>query len=541
MIRNKIKTILTALAPVLLLFTLSCSEEFLDEPALTFYSEDNFYTSPASMELGLIPLYVECPGFSHEWVLGTDLAEITIYNGGSSDVSLSTYNEYLNPKNYGGIWNNSYSSINTANLLLSKIDQIEWESDNQKNRIKGNALFFRAWIHFTLVQYYGDVPLVLEPIKEAKTDFVRNPISEVIAQVIKDLTEAVTLLPDFGPLQGEIGKGAAQHLLANVYLYDKDWVKAEQTATSLISSGNYRLMTERFGVEKDKPGTPFTDLFIDGNINRWEGNYEMIYAYQSANYRIKGNSASRCPKVNILNRYNNQPGLTLSMEYWQRGKHYIRPTAFYVFTLFDPVNPNDDRGSEFAIKRIWRYNDADYINGQKEKGTPLKQIVNGVEVEVKVGDTVVITDQNRDILWPLSTKAMDRMGDILSETGGDKDYPISRLAETYLFRAEARFRQGNLSGAADDINMLRRRANAPEVSESEIDIDLILDERAKELLWEENRKTTLTRTGKLIERNLLYNPRSAGNISEKHNLFPIPQVEIDRMKDSPNFKQNPGY
>lgn len=542
---KKINKYLTALICAFLLFAFGCSETFLDEKALTFYSEDNFYTSPKAMDLGLVTLYSNAyeylivnqrESFYECWVLGTDVAECAFPNTRAVSLRNAGYTNEWNAINVSGVWIYSYKALNVPNVMLSHVDKIKWDTDAQKGRIKGNALFFRALWNFYLVQAYGDIPLLTEPVATAKTDFIRNPKSEVVAQIVQDLTEAVNILPELGTYQGEIGKGAAQHLLTNVYLYNGEWAKAEQTATSLISSGTYHLMTERFGINKNQPGTPFTDLFFEGNINRWEGNNEILFSLQASdNYQNKG--LGHYLKTCWLNNYDAVPGFKQSMDYWQRGKYYYRPSAYFL-NLFDI---NDDRGSEFAIKRTWQFNNAAYIAAQKAKGTPLTQVVRGETVEVQVGDTAVITSANINNLYPQLTKFNDVMGTNANEANSDKDITFMRLAETYLFRAEARFRQGNLSGSADDINSLRRRAHAPEISDADVNLDLILDERARELTGEENRRFTLMRTGKLIERNLLYNPSSVGNISEKHNLFPIPQVEIDRMKDSPNFKQNPGY
>ncbi len=544
---KKYKFIIVLLS-ALLLFTFGCSEDFLDEKALTFYSEDNYYNTPEGMDLAVVDLYANVfsymiskhrTSFYESWVLGSDVAEpVPMYfRAGEETMAGYTSDWNAESKDVSNVWIDGYAALNEPNVILSNIDRPEWKSDTQKNRIKGNALFFRAWWYFYLVQTYGDIPLVTEPVAGAKTDFVRTPKSEIIAQIITDLTEAVNILPKTGDRNGEIGKGAALHLLTHIYLYQNEWIKAEQAATQLISDGTYQLITERFGIEKSKAGTPWTDLFLDGNINRWEGNTETIWALQTGNqYTVKG--IGQYLKCCWLNSYQNVNGLTYSLEYWQRGKCIFRPTEFYL-NLFDQ---EDDRGSEFAIKRIWKYNNAAYIKSQKDKGTPLKQLVNGSYVEVEVGDTVVISDETTaNWLWPQPTKFMDVFGTSLSEDYSDKDIPVMRLAETYLFRAEARFRQGNPSGAANDINVLRRRAHAPEISSASIDIDLILDERARELMGEVNRRFTLIRTGKLIERNQLYNSKAKNNIAVKHNLYPIPQVEIDRMKDSPDFKQNPGW
>ena len=111
-----------------------------------------------------------------------------------------------------------------------------------------------------------------------------------------------------------------------------------------------------------------------------------------------------------------------------------------------------------------------------------------------------------------------------------------RLGETYLLRAEARLKQDDFDGAAADINVLRDRANAPAVSAGDMTLDFILDERARELIGEENRRMTLVRTGTLVDRAIRLNgtePLADGNIETTNGiqdynmLLPIPQDEID--------------
>ena len=539
---------LVALAAVSILLMAGCSDDFLDEKALTFYSEENYYNTSDGMDLAVVALYSDVmyymiynnrTAFYNTWQLGTDVVEPSATDYRTDEETVASYNSNWNAENalVLEVWKDCYASIGKSNAILANIDLPSWDSDSQKNRIIGNALFFRAWWYYYLVQAYGDVPLVTAPVSEAKTDYVRIPKTEVLAQIEKDLTNAINDLQETGERKGEISKGAAQHLLCQVYLTLGEYAKAEKVATDLIDGGTYHLMTERFGINKDEPGTVCTDLFWDGNINRWEGNYETIWAVQAADkYNTEGNS--HYLKCWWLNQYTKVTGLAYSLDYWQRGKLYGRLSSYFLSLL----DENDDRGSEYAIKRIWRFNDSATIQKLKAAGTPLTQVVNGVTTEVEVGDTVVVTSANLNYLYPMPTKFMDVLNvGTLSECYSDKDVPFMRLAETYLFRAEARFYQDNLSGAANDINKLRDRANAPEIAASDVDLDFILDERARELIGEENRRFTLARTGKLIERNQLYNADAKDNIVEKHNLFPIPQVEIDRMKDSSGFSQNPGW
>lgn len=120
-----------------------------------------------------------------------------------------------------------------------------------------------------------------------------------------------------------------------------------------------------------------------------------------------------------------------------------------------------------------------------------------------------------------------------------------RLADAWLLRAEAKLKQNNPSGAADDINRIRLRAAVPsqeaasQISASDVDLDFLLDERARELAGEGHRWLDLARTGKLIERTRLYNPEASPNIQDYHAIRPIPQNQIDRALGG--YPQNPGY
>ncbi len=115
-----------------------------------------------------------------------------------------------------------------------------------------------------------------------------------------------------------------------------------------------------------------------------------------------------------------------------------------------------------------------------------------------------------------------------------------RLPETLLLRAEAYLLKGNTAQAAADINLIRNRAKAKPVTPAEVTLDYILDERARELIFEEDRRITLSRMGKLVERVKKYNPLNSPNIQPFHALFPIPFSEIEANKDA-KLEQNPGY
>jgi hypothetical protein len=121
-----------------------------------------------------------------------------------------------------------------------------------------------------------------------------------------------------------------------------------------------------------------------------------------------------------------------------------------------------------------------------------------------------------------------------------RDQYAIRLAETYLLRAEAHLGNGDPASAADDINVVRNRAQAPPVSAGDVDIDYILNERARELYMEENRLATLMRLGKYVERVREHNGPLSGTIEDHNDLWPIPTTEIEKNLEA-ELEQNPGY
>jgi len=117
---------------------------------------------------------------------------------------------------------------------------------------------------------------------------------------------------------------------------------------------------------------------------------------------------------------------------------------------------------------------------------------------------------------------------------------MARLAETYLLRAEAYLGKSLTQKAADDINVLRTRANATPATAADMSMDYILDERLRELYLEEFRAVTLTRLGLLYDRDKRFNPKSGQSIETYHNLWPIPGPEITQNTGAV-LKQNEGY
>ena len=142
--------------------------------------------------------------------------------------------------------------------------------------------------------------------------------------------------------------------------------------------------------------------------------------------------------------------------------------------------------------------------------------------------------------WPYSRKGEGTDPNDMAADFGWSDQIYLRLADPYLLKAEAQYKLGQPDAAATTINIIRERSNATPITGADVDIDFILDERSRELIQEEERRYTLLRTGKWLERTRLHNPYGGELISERDTIYPIPQTVIDANLDKP-FPQNPGW
>lgn len=219
-------------------------------------------------------------------------------------------------------------------------------------------------------------------------------------------------------------------------------------------------------------------------------------------------------------RYFDMKGFVLADSLGGRGLAQIQPLTWWIEGK-DFYDPTDMRNSEYNIKRHWYYNDPKYPD--------------------LLGKEAPITEGTRKLsqIYPVITKFFYGKEDDLTYTGNNKDRMRFRLAETYLLKAEACIRQNKTEEAAKAINVVRKRANASEISASQVTMDFLLDERIRELVGEEIRRFTLQRTGKQVERVAKYNKYSAG--FDAHNLiWPIPQNVIDSNTGA-EITQNPDY
>ncbi len=546
-----IKNTVYIIVPILLLvlLSISCSEEDLEENPPNVVVAEELFVDPAGFETALNGLYHEVRkermgSTGADETAAGDIRFSLMVNGTDNVFGLNPgpserlTNDYGDRNNSGNgyierIFNWLYRTINAANTIVNRAQNtdIEW-TEAQKNEVVAEARTIRAWAYRHLTYLWGDVPINLEESSGStiRTDWERAPVMDVYKVMEEDLLYAEEWLPSEARNAGTVTKAVAQHYLSEVYLLMNQPDLAEEKAKAVID-GPYALITERYGVRESATGVPFMDQFYDGNVLRSQGNTEVLWAILQENGTDNPEQGRNIMRRYFIGLYREIPGIALSEERGGRGIGRMSMTN-WALSIYEPT---DDRNSEFAITKGYTYGDSD--EDDPTAAEPPAAIGDVVPTQIVPENT--ITGSNR-IFYPHCRKWewADPSNLELNEQYGDQ--PYLRLADTYLLLAEAQFKQGKTGDAAETINVVRRRSNASEITSLDVNIDFILDERSREFLCEEQRRYCLVRNDKLVERTQLYNLRTGSSITERDTVFPIPQDVIDANLTR-EMRQNPGY
>jgi len=394
-----------------------------------------------------------------------------------------------------------YSRIYYEIALTNEfIRNAKGNSNPKVQEYMAEARFLRALSYWHALDLYGGgVPFVTED--NGVGAYEPKPISseKLFAYIVSELKDIEGQLP--APGQNEYARadqGAAWTLLAKLYLNAKvytgqeHWTDCITYAKKVIDEGGYSLdpnYSHLFMADNNTAEGIIFPIAFDGvHTKTYGGTNFIIHAavggdMSASNFGIDGG--------------------------W--GGHRITPQFYDIF------NATDDSRAMF------------FTSGQTKSIDDIKDFKNGYAVTK----------------WTNMTSTGQPGSD---PEFADTDFPMFRLADVYLMYAEAVVRGGqggSISRAVDLVNAIRERAfggNSGNITQNDLTLDFILDERGRELYWEGTRRTDLIRFGKYTTSDYVWAWKGgdqAGRATNAHyRLFPIPSSDIN---SNPNLTQNPGY
>jgi hypothetical protein len=454
--KTSMKNIKTVILIGSLLLGLSSCEDFLELPSETNLTSATFFQSQNDFVKAVNGAYAPLRGLyasganaaTGSWLMGEMHSDNTRYKYNPNFRATIDQENIADftviPTNSAALnkYRGYYSVIARANQILGTIDDVDFDAAVKSN-LKGQALFLRAFSYFDLVQFFGSIPLHLEP--STSLNDVALPLSEVsdiYAQIISDATEAASLLPDKSVQEpGRATSGAAKTLLGNVHVVLKNWSAAETVLKEVVNSGKYALVQG------------YANVFMTNNKNNSESVFEIQYRQGQDGY--SSNFVYSFFPMPIT-----APELTATL-----AKYGVAPAA---------VNGLVQEGYNIPSPEII----AAYEAGDERKAASI-----GTATAGGVDYPFILK-----YLHPHSTAALT-----------DDNWPVYRYAEVLLLLAEALDEQGKSSEALPFLNEVRDRAGLDDINSTTGLRDVIFKERRVELAFENKRWLDLVRTGRAVD------------------------------------------
>ncbi len=463
---------------------LGCSKDILEEDPKTVAAE-LFYNTPEEVEAAVNASYSPIRSNYAEQIAVLDAHTDWGYGRGSR----SDYNDFqgFNSGNInitGGRWNAFYQSIRNANYVIGNAKDGTAITQSEIDLFVGEAKFIRALNYFILVRNWGGVPLRTE-LNMEEIDVSKSAPSAIYEFILEDLEDAENKLPEDPRNIGRPTKYAAKSLLADVYLTLGRYGEAASKSLEVIQSNKFSLV----------PVTSIEDfqynLFGPDLLSSTEEIFYFKYTHQIG-------------QGNWLLVVLNHPSTGL-FNFGGAYAHY------------------SDATNKFQMN----WDDSDLRKGLWD------------QIDFGLGSTTLV-----------SKKYIDQSA--VDNRGAGNDLPVYRYAEILLIYAEASCKDGGgpTADGMEALNKVHRRAYGQVVdSPSSFDfniedydldsfVDLVLQERAYEFIFEGKRWYDLKRTGKAAE--IILDVKGI-TIADKHYLWPIPVSELDFNNAMGQEDQNPGY
>ena len=465
-----------------LLAFLSCQGILDKEPIATLDAGSFFQTEADAVQAlnaAYQPLLFSNENNNYYWAFAAVASDEAITGGDGSRPGIAELDAFTftpRTEEFNNFWKLQYTGITQCNLVLDNIAEIEM-GEARRGQITGEALFLRAYYYFLLTQVFGDVPLFTQVAPPDELKVPKTPKAIILAQIEADCERAAGLLPIQSAAKdvGRATRGAAYALAAKAYLYEKNWEKTLEYVGKVKGLGVYALMPD------------YGDNFRKNTQN----NAESVWEIQHTNLELGVG--------NFLNQW------------WASKKYEGYGFAEATLEFFNAFEPNDPR------RKLTVANNND----------PYFTVVYKPSFS-STGHSVVKYLQAKD--------------SVTQKADGDINYTAIRFAEVLLWEAEALTELNRVQEAQAPLEQVRARARAqatdpltalPPVTATDQQTmrDAVHHERQVELGFELHRYFDLVRWGTAAQ-------VLPGFQVGKHEVFPLPQTEIDL---NPFLMQNAGY
>ena len=491
---------------IVLLFIFSSCEDNLSLAPISEPSAASFYQNTDDFEQAVNGIYNTLQYYSANHFYLSEIRSDNVYSPGTGVRDWNPINNFehtlaTNPL-MKSAWDNSYLGIYRANVVLEKITEEAVPDQATRNRMIGEAEFLRALFYFDLVRFFGSVPLydhVVNPT-EALT-ISRTPVADVYTLIISDLQDAISKLPSSYDRPGKATSNAARGILARVYL--------------AMSDPDYGISGPGMNANKYEDALTLLNDIIGSNKYAWVSDYASIFSYDNEDN----------PDI-VFDRQSINDGAT-----GDRGIGTILPTLMYA--------------------ESWARLNLPFAGGVPIDGSggidPSDDLLNSfgdTDVRRDVAILMSYTDENGNpINSPQYVKFMS-----LDHVPADRfnwgiNFPILRYTDVLMMKAEALLQLGREQSTVDAIvNQVRERAGLSD--ESNVDMDMLLEERRKEFAAEGSRWHDLVRTGKVLTVMSAWaeqddSANKIGSIVANDILYPIHQDQLEVKEGL--YSQNPGY
>ncbi|WP_158855954.1 RagB/SusD family nutrient uptake outer membrane protein [Lunatibacter salilacus] len=496
--------IYSILAGIMLIMS-SCGEDFLNKTDPTVLVAEGFYSNEKEIEQAVAGVYGMLRNhFNSEWQFNEYISDNTtlhfnVGNRGNGPAleAIEFWQYNAATPNVANLYNTIYSIMVNINTTLKRLPDSN-ASDEVKRRAEGEMKMIRAYLYFQLVQHFGDVIIVTEPVTTPSEAFLleRQPVETVYAQIISDLDQAITALPPSHPANqlGRVTKGAALSLMGKVRLTRKEYSQAI-TALNQVTALNYELLNN------------YADIFLPANKNHRESIWDIQY---------QGDNLFGVHSSFIYTFAPRESGGAVINFPGQEGGGWNTPTKDIIEA---------------------------YEAGDLRKDASLKEGYFDLQ-----GNWVPVPFINK-YNHPHSIRGIT-----------NDNWPVIRYADVLLMLAEAINEESGPTGDAyNHLNKIRERAGLDPVSGLSKDAfrTAVLNERRLELAFENHRWLDLKRTMTVPELVSFLNAyglreradptTSRGGIPFSNDdfifeayqvLFPMPEVQ---MRINSSLRQNPGY